>query len=102
MILGVARSSFVSDDFAAQTFSLLVRSPEDVQSILITSTEIIDASAGGDPDILEDNWRLASQANKPMVILWIGKAIFTFAEGRRSRFRIGSRQDHRQEEPVDY
>ena len=28
MILGVARSSFVSDDFAAQTVSLLVRSPE--------------------------------------------------------------------------
>ena len=27
------------------------------------TTEIIDASAGGDPDILEDNWRLTSQAN---------------------------------------
>ena len=29
------------------------------------TTEIIDASEGGDPDILEDNWRLTSQANKP-------------------------------------
>ena len=31
------------------------------------TTEIIDASEGGDPDILEDNWRLTSQANKPMM-----------------------------------
>ena len=44
------------------------------------TTEIIDASRGGDPDILEDNWRLTSQANKPMINLWIGKTIFTFAD----------------------
>ena len=44
------------------------------------TTEIIDASKGGDPDILEDNWRLTSQANKPMINLWIGKTIFTFAD----------------------
>ena len=42
--------------------------------------EIIDASKGGDPDILEDNWRLKSQPNKPMINLWIGKTIFTFAD----------------------
>ena len=34
----------------------------------------------GDPDILEDNWRLTSQANKPMINLRIGKTIFTFAD----------------------
>ena len=44
------------------------------------TTEIIDASEGGDLDILEDNWRLTSQANKPMINLWIGKTIFTFAD----------------------
>ena len=44
------------------------------------TTEIIDASVGGDPDILEDNWRLTSQANKPMINLWKGKTIFTFAD----------------------
>ena len=44
------------------------------------TTEIIDASEGGDPDILEDNWRLRSQANKPMINLWIGKTIFTFVD----------------------
>ena len=32
------------------------------------TTKIIDASEGGDPDVLEDNWRLTSQANKPMTI----------------------------------
>ena len=48
------------------------------------TTEIIDASAGGDPDILEDNWRLTSQANKPMINLWTGKTIFTFADNSGS------------------
>ena len=42
------------------------------------TTEIIDASEGGDPDILEDNWRLTSQANKLLINLWTGKTIFTF------------------------
>ena len=44
------------------------------------ASEIVDASEGGDPDILEDNWRLTSQANKPIINLWIGKTIFTFAD----------------------
>ena len=44
------------------------------------TTEIIDASKGGDPEILEDNWRLTSQANKPLINLWKGKTIFTFGE----------------------
>ena len=69
------------------------------------TAEIIDASEGGDPEILEDNWRLTSQANKPLINLWTGKTIFTFgddAERQGIRFRIGSRQDHRQEGPVDY
>ena len=42
------------------------------------TTEITDASKGGDPEILEDNSRLTSQANKPMINLWKGKTIFTF------------------------
>ena len=42
--------------------------------------EIIDASKGGDHIILEDNWRLTSQANKPMINLWIAKTILTFAD----------------------
>ena len=42
-------------------------------------TTEIDSSKGGDPDILED-WRLTSQASKPMINLWIGKTIFTFAD----------------------
>ena len=70
------------------------------------TTEIIDASEGGDPDILEDNWRLTSQANKPMINLWIGKTIFTFADtslkDEEAGSRVGSRQDHRQEGPVDH
>ena len=37
------------------------------------TTEIIDATKGGDPEILEDNWRLTSQANKPLINLWKGK-----------------------------
>ena len=37
IILGVARSSFVSDDFAAQTASLLVRSPEGNLMLLSSS-----------------------------------------------------------------
>ena len=32
-------------------------------------TEIIDASEGGEPEILEDNWTLTSQANKPLINL---------------------------------
>ena len=44
------------------------------------TTEIIDASEGGDPEILEDNWRLTSQANKPLINLWTGKTIFTFGD----------------------
>ena len=44
------------------------------------TTESIDASKGGDPDILEDNCRFTSQANKSMVNLWIGKTMFTFAD----------------------
>ena len=39
-----------------------------------------DASEGGDPEILEDNWRLTSQANKPLINLWTGKTIFTFGD----------------------
>ena len=54
------------------------------------STEIIDASEGGDPDILEDNWRLTSQANKPMINLWIGKTIFTFADNSLKDEEAGS------------
>ena len=54
------------------------------------TTEIIDASAGGDPDILEDNWRLTSQANKPMIILWIGKTIFTFSDNSLKDEEAGS------------
>ena len=54
------------------------------------TTEIIDASAGGDPDILEDNWRLTSQANKPMINLWIGKTIFTFSDNSLKDVKTGS------------
>ena len=54
------------------------------------TTEIIDASVGGDPDILEDNWRLTSQANKPMINLWIGKTIFTFADNSLKDEEAGS------------
>ena len=54
------------------------------------TTEIIDASEGGDPDILEDNWRLTSQANKPMINLWIGKTIFTFADNSLKDEEAGS------------
>ena len=54
------------------------------------TTEIIDASAGGDPDILEDNWRLTSQANKPMINLWTGKTIFTFADNSLKDEEAGS------------
>ena len=54
------------------------------------TTEIIDASGGGDPDILEDNWRLTSQANKPMINLWIGKTIFTFADNSLKDEEAGS------------
>ena len=52
------------------------------------TTEIIDASAGGDPDILEDNWRLTSQANKPMINLWTGKT--TFADNSLKDEEAGS------------
>ena len=54
------------------------------------TTEIIDASKGGDPDILEDSWRLTSQANKPMINLWIGKTIFTFANNSLEDEEAGS------------
>ena len=54
------------------------------------TTEIIDASTGGDPDILEDNWRLTSQANKPMINLWIGKTIFTFSDNSLKDVEAGS------------
>ena len=33
------------------------------------TTEIIDASEGGGPELLEGSWRLTSQANKPLVKL---------------------------------
>ena len=42
------------------------------------TTEIIDASEGGDPDILEDSWRL------------IGKTIFTFADNSLKDEEAGS------------
>ena len=54
------------------------------------TTEIIDASKGGDPEILEDNWRLTSQANKPMINLWKGKTIFTFADNSLKDEEAGS------------
>ena len=54
------------------------------------TTEIIDASTGGDPDVLEDNWRLTSQANKPMINLWIGKTIFTFSDNSLKDVEAGS------------
>ena len=54
------------------------------------TTEIIDASADQDPDILEDNWRLTSQANKPMINLWTGKTIFTFADNSLKDEEAGS------------
>ena len=54
------------------------------------TTEIIDAFEGGDPDILEDNWRLTSQANKPMINLWKGKTIFTFADNSLKDEEAGS------------
>ena len=54
------------------------------------TTEIIDASEGGDSDILEDNWRLTSQANKPTINLWIGKTIFTFADNSLKDEEAGS------------
>ena len=38
------------------------------------TTEITHA----DPENLEDNWTLTSQANKPLINLWTGKTIFTF------------------------
>ena len=47
------------------------------------TTEIIDASTGGDPDILEDNWRLTSQ-------VWIGKTIFTFSDNSLKDVEAGS------------
>ena len=52
------------------------------------TTEIIDASETEDPDILEDNWRLTSQANKPMINLW--KTIFTFADNSLKDKEAGS------------
>ena len=54
------------------------------------TTEIINASVGGDPDILEDNWRLTPQANKPMINLWIGKTIFTFGDNSLKDEEAGS------------
>ena len=54
------------------------------------ATEIIDASKGGDPEILEDNWRLTSQAIKPMINLWKGKTIFTFADNSLMDEEAGS------------
>ena len=54
------------------------------------TTEIIDASEGGDPDVLEDNWRLTSQANKPMINRWVGKTIFTFADSSLKDEEAGS------------
>ena len=58
------------------------------------TTEIIDASAGGDPDILEDNWRLTSQANKPMINLWTGK---TISPSRTIRLRTKKQVQDRQQ-----
>ena len=45
------------------------------------TTEIIDASEG---------WRLTSQANKPMINLWIGKTIFTIADNSLKDEEAGS------------
>ena len=45
------------------------------------TTEISDASEGGDPEILEDSWRLTSQANKPLINLWTGKTIYQPVDG---------------------
>ena len=70
--------------------------PRNVQSMLITLAEsvlrksLIDASEGGDPDILEDNWRLTFQANNQMINLWIGKTIFTFADNSLQDEEAGS------------
>ena len=50
------------------------------------TTEIIDASEGGDPEILEDNWRLTSQANQPL----INKTIFTFGDNSLKDKESGS------------
>ena len=61
------------------------------------TTEIIDASEGGDPDILEDNWRLTSQANKPMINLWKGKTIFTFADNSLKDVRTKKQVPDRQQ-----
>ena len=37
------------------------------------TAQMIDASRGGEPNILEHEWRLTSLADKPMVNLWKGK-----------------------------
>ena len=54
------------------------------------TTKTIDASEGGQPDILEDSWPLTSQANKPMVNLWKGKPIFTFWDSQLKDEEAGS------------
>ena len=53
------------------------------------TSEIIDASEGGDPEIL-DNWRLTSQANKSLISLWKGKTIFTFSDNSLKDEEAGS------------
>ena len=56
------------------------------------TTEILAAIEGGDPDILEHNWRLTSQANK-LINLWKGKTIFTFSDNSlRTRKQVQDRQ----------
>ena len=41
-----------------------------VQSVLTTSAENVQQKSLMHPSILEDNWRLTSQSNKPMINLW--------------------------------
>ena len=56
-----------------------------VQLILTTSAESVQRKSLIHPkvenhEILEENWRLTSQANKPSINLWTGKTIFTFGD----------------------
>ena len=54
------------------------------------TTQMVDSSKDGDPDILEDNWRLTSQANKSIIDLWKGKTIFTFSDNSLKDEEVGS------------
>ena len=58
----------------------LIRVRTTPRKALFTPTGAKECPINPDNIIVEDNWRLTSQANKPMINLWIGTTIFTFAD----------------------